>query len=158
MVYINVNQMLITFEYKKSFWFVSFSMFDISSWDTCGLALVDTWRFSKSTWSLDRLVIWKSRWGPFFLTHNSTKFNGHWRCEMVIGDAPFYEYNVITWQMSHVTRWLWSTQIKSHLAKIGDHCPSEGGDRAFFAYHMIIWLISHVTRWVRYPHPKSQRF
>ena len=34
--------------------------------------------------------------------------------------------------MSHVTRWLWSTQLKSHLAKIGDHCPSEDGDKAFF--------------------------
>ena len=33
--------------------------------------------------------------------------------------------------MSHVTRWLWSTQRKSHLTKIGDHCPSAGGDKAF---------------------------
>ena len=33
--------------------------------------------------------------------------------------------------MSQVTRWLWSTQLKSHLAKIGDHCPSEGRDKAF---------------------------
>ena len=30
--------------------------------------------------------------------------------------------------MSHVTRWLWSTQLK---LKIGGHCPSEGGDKAF---------------------------
>ena len=34
--------------------------------------------------------------------------------------------------MSHVTRWMWSTQIKSQLAKIGGHCPSTGGDKAFF--------------------------
>ena len=34
--------------------------------------------------------------------------------------------------MSHVTRWLRLTQLKSHLAKIGGHCPSEGGDKAFF--------------------------
>ena len=33
--------------------------------------------------------------------------------------------------MSHVTRWLWSTQLKLQLAKIGGHCPSEGGDKAF---------------------------
>ena len=33
--------------------------------------------------------------------------------------------------MSHVARWLWSTQHKSHLAKIGGHCPSEGGDKVF---------------------------
>ena len=33
--------------------------------------------------------------------------------------------------MSHVARWLWSTQLKSHLAKIGGHCPSEGGDKVF---------------------------
>ena len=42
--------------------------------------------------------------------------------------------------MSHVTRWLRLTQLKSHLAKIGDHCPSEGGDKAFFCKsrdHMI---------------------
>ena len=25
-----------------------------------------------------------------------------------------------------------STQLKSHLAKIGGYCPSEGGDKAFF--------------------------
>ena len=30
-----------------------------------------------------------------------------------------------------VTRWLWSTQFESQLAKIGGHCPSEGGDKAF---------------------------
>ena len=34
--------------------------------------------------------------------------------------------------MSHVTQWLWSTQLKSRLAKIGGHCPSDGGDIAFF--------------------------
>ena len=32
--------------------------------------------------------------------------------------------------MSHMARWLWSTQHKSHLAKSGD-CPSEGGDKVF---------------------------
>ena len=34
--------------------------------------------------------------------------------------------------MSHGTRWLWSTRLKSHLAKIGGHCPSEDGDKGFF--------------------------
>ena len=34
--------------------------------------------------------------------------------------------------MGHVTGWLWSTQLKSHLAKIGGHCPGEGGDKALF--------------------------
>ena len=29
-----------------------------------------------------------------------------------------------------MTRWL--TQVKSHLAKSGGHCPSEDGDKAFF--------------------------
>ena len=32
--------------------------------------------------------------------------------------------------MAHVTRWLWSTQLKPQFAKIGRHCPSEGGDQA----------------------------
>ena len=32
--------------------------------------------------------------------------------------------------MAHVTRWLWSTQLKPQFAKIGRHCPSEGGDKA----------------------------
>ena len=67
----------------------------ISLAEFCGLALVDTWRFSKSTWSLDRQVTWNSRWAPFTLTHNPTKFDGHWGCET--WDAPFYKYNVITW-------------------------------------------------------------
>ena len=34
--------------------------------------------------------------------------------------------------MSHVNRWLQSTQLKSHPTKIGGHCPSKGGDKAFF--------------------------
>ena len=33
--------------------------------------------------------------------------------------------------MSQVTRWLWSTQLKSQLAKIYGHGPSKGGDKAF---------------------------
>ena len=43
---------------------------------------------------LDRQGTWNSRWNLFPLTHNPTKFNGHWRCET--GDIHFYEYNVIT--------------------------------------------------------------
>ena len=42
--------------------------------------------------------------------------------------------------MSQVTRCLCSIQLKSRLAKIGFHCPSEGGDKAFFCIsrnHMI---------------------
>ena len=34
--------------------------------------------------------------------------------------------------MSRVNRWLWSTQLKSQLAKIGGRCPNEGEDKAFF--------------------------
>ena len=30
----------------------------------CGLKLMDIWLFPKSTWSLDRQVTWRSRWGP----------------------------------------------------------------------------------------------
>ena len=59
-----------------------------------GLALVDTWHFSKCTWSLDRQVTWKSTWGPFSLTHNPTNFNCHWHCKT--GNAPFLFVN-ITW-------------------------------------------------------------
>ena len=33
--------------------------------------------------------------------------------------------------MSHMTRLLWSTRLKSHVARIGGHCPSEGGDKFF---------------------------
>ena len=33
--------------------------------------------------------------------------------------------------MGCVTQWLWSTQRKSQLSKIGSHCPSEGRDKAF---------------------------
>ena len=33
--------------------------------------------------------------------------------------------------MSHVTRWLWSTQFELQFAKFGRHCPREGGDKAF---------------------------
>ena len=34
--------------------------------------------------------------------------------------------------MSHVTRWMLSTQLKPRLAKIRGHCPSAGEDKAFF--------------------------
>ena len=107
----------------------------ISPTEFCGLELVDTWLFSKITWLIDWQVTWgwQVRWGSFTLTHNLTKFDDHWHCET--GDAPFCEYNVITWQMIYVTRWLWSTQLKSHLAKIGSDCPSEGGDKDFLISH-----------------------
>ena len=61
---------------RKSFWFVSF-LYLISPAESCGLASVGTWRLSKSNWPLDRQLTWKSRWGPFTVSHNSTKFNGH---------------------------------------------------------------------------------
>ena len=54
---------------KKAFDLWVFLYF-ISPAEFCGLALVDAWRFSKSTWSLDRQVTWKSRWGPFTLNHD----------------------------------------------------------------------------------------
>ena len=34
--------------------------------------------------------------------------------------------------MGHVTRWLWSAQLKSHLGEIGGHCADEGGNKALF--------------------------
>ena len=95
------------------------------------------WRFSKSMRSLDRQVTSRSRWGSFTLTHNPTKFDGHWRFE--IG------YNVITWYMSHVTRWLWSTQLKLQLAKIGSHCPSEGEIKPF---KKILWSHDQWVTWL----------
>ena len=98
----------------------------------CRLTLVDTSRFSKITLSLDQQVTWMSWWGHLTLTHNPTKLNGHWSSET--GDAPFSEYNVIAWYMSHVTRWLGWTQLQSHLTKIGGHCPSKGEDKAFFLH------------------------
>ena len=118
---------------KKSFWFISFSLFGISSW-------VDTWRFSKSAWSRDRQFTWKSSWSPFTLTHNPTSE----LCET--GDASFCEYKLIAWYMSHVTWWLWSIQLKSHLAKIGGHCPSEGRDKTFFMN--IRWSHDQWVTWV----------
>ena len=30
-----------------------------------------------------------------------------------------------------------STQLKTHLAKIGGYGPSKGGDKVLFAYHVI---------------------
>ena len=73
---------------KRLFWITKKAfdlwvfLFLVSPADWCGLALVDTWHSSKSTWSLDRQVTWKSRWSCFTLTHNPTKFNDHWRCEL----------------------------------------------------------------------------
>ena len=33
--------------------------------------------------------------------------------------------------MGHLTQWLWSSQLKSQLAKIGSHCPSKRRDKDF---------------------------
>ena len=52
---------------------------------------------------------------------------------------------------------LWSTQLKSHVAKIGGHCPSEGGHQAFFCIsrnHMITESSDLVGE---IPDPKSQK-
>ena len=122
---------------------MSFSVFEISSW-VCGLTLVDTWRFSKSTWSLDRQVIWKSRWGPPYPNSKPYQVNGHWRCET--GGALFCEYKVITWWMNHVTRWLWSIQLKPHLPKISGYCASEGGDKVFCLH--ITWSYDQWVTWL----------
>ena len=57
-----------------------------------------------------------------------------------------------------MTRWFLSTQLKSHLAKIGDHCPSEGGDKEFFLIsrdHMINESIDSVRE---IPSPKITKF
>ena len=37
--------------------------------ESCKATWVHTRRFSKSTWSRDQQVTWKSRWGPFILTY-----------------------------------------------------------------------------------------
>ena len=87
----NVNISWIT---KKAFDLQVF-LCVISSAEFCSPGLVDTWRFSKNTRSIDRQFTWKNRSGSFTLTHNPTKFHGHWRCET--GDVLFSEYNVITW-------------------------------------------------------------
>ena len=100
--YINMNLML------KAFGLWVFLCL-ISPAEFCGFELVDTWRLSKSTWSLVGQVTWKSRWGSFIQTHNPTKFDDHWRFDT--GDAPFCEYNMITWQMSHVKWWVWTSQL-----------------------------------------------
>ena len=73
---------------KKSFWFVIFSMFDISSWVLLSFELVDTWHFSKSTitWSTSYLKEYEA---PLHPKQSPTKFNGHWRCET--GDVHFYD-------------------------------------------------------------------
>ena len=97
-------------------------------------------------------ITWKSRWALLTLTHNPTKFNGHWRCET--GDAHFCKYNVITWQVSHVTRWLWSTRLKPHFLKLMAVVLA----KVEIWYHVTTWSMIHVTRWIRYPHHKSQRF
>ena len=116
----------------------------LSPAEFCRPALVDTWRFSKSTRLLDRQFTSKRRWGSFTLTYKPTKFDGHWHCKT--GDAPFWEYHVITWQMGHVTRWLWSTQLKSQLTKIGSHCLSEGRDKAFLK--KISWSHDQWITWL----------
>ena len=131
-------------------------LFLISPAEFCSLALVDAWDFSKSRWSLDQQVTWKSRWGSFTLTYNPTKFDGHWCCE--IGDAPFCEFSIIIWYMSHVAQWLWSTQLKSQLTiKLVAIVLVKVKIELFKKIHMITWSMGHVSHWVRYPQPKWQR-
>ena len=83
---------------RKSFWFVSF-LYLISPAEFCGLALVDTWRFSKSRWSLDRQVTSVSSWDSFTLTIPSL---------MVIGIVilEMHLFANITWSNDRWVPWL----------------------------------------------------
>ena len=69
--------------------------------------------------------------------------------------------------MSHLTLWLWSTQLKSHLAKTGGHCRRKSGDYFFCTSHDPKINKSHDSGGEggglgpsvgegRFPHPKSQ--
>ena len=71
----------------------------ISPAEFCGLALVDTWRFSKSTWSIDRQVAWKSRWGLFTLNHNPAMVIDAVKLEMHL-------FTNITWSHDRWVTWL----------------------------------------------------
>ena len=52
---------------------------------------------------------------------------------------------VVKLEMSHVTRSLWSTRLKSHLAVSGSHCPSGSGDQVFFN---ITWSHDQWVTWL----------
>ena len=127
----------------------------ISPTEFCSLALVDTWRFSKSPRSLDQQFTWKSRWGSFTLTHNRTKFDGHCRCET--GDTPFWN---ITLSHDRWVRWLdgcGQLNLSHNLLKFMAMGLAKVEIKLFKKNHVIKWSMGRVNQWVRYPHPKSQR-
>ena len=119
----------------------------VSPAEFCGLALVNIWRFSKSTRPRDQQVTGRNKWGLFTLTHNPTKFD-----DIGLVKLEMYLFANIMWSVDRWAKWLdgrGQLNLSHTLAKIGGHCPSESKDKALLAYHMITWLMSHVTRWVR---------
>ena len=94
--------------YKKS-WRVFLCL--VFPAEFCSLAAVKIYYFLKITWLCDRWVMISSRWGPLTLTHNPTKFGGHWHCGC--GNSFFFENHVIIRLMSHMTRWMRSPFPKS---------------------------------------------
>ena len=73
----------------------------ISPTEFCGFALVDTWRFSKSSWSLDRQVTWKSRLSLFALT---LTLPGLMVIDVV--KLEMHLYTNITWSDNRWVTWL----------------------------------------------------
>ena len=103
----------------------------------CSFLLVDPWRFPKSTWSLDRQVTWKSRWG--LSTLPSLVVIGVVKLEVHI-------FANIAWSHDRWFMWLDGCgQLISHLAKSSGHCPSEGEDKVFLK---ITWLHDQWITWL----------
>ena len=139
-MYIDENQMLISFEWQKSFNLWVFLCL-ICSAEFCGRDLVGTWRFSKSKLSLDRQVTCKCRRGFFTLIQNHNKFNGHWICET--GDAPFCEYKMIAW-IDQSCALMVVVNSSYSLLKLVVIVPGKVEMKLFLAYQMITWSMSHV--------------
>ena len=148
-VYIYVNQMLISFEQQKKVFDLWVFLCLIFPAEFCGLTLVDARCFSKSKGSLDRQVTWESRWSPVTLTRSPTKFDYHCLFWWVV-KLEMHLFANITWSHNRWVTWLDSCgQLNiSHtllilvaivLAKVEIKLFLISRDH----------IISHVSRWVR---------
>ena len=120
------------------------------------LSSVDTWHFSKSSWSLDRQVTWKSRWSPFALT---LTLPGLMVIDVV--KLEMHLYTNITWSENRWVTWLdgcGQLNLSHTLLKLVTIVLAKMEIKLSFLISRVIkWSMNHVTLWVRYPQPKISK-
>ena len=74
-----------------------------TKFDDIGLVKLEMYLFANITWSLDRWAKWLDGCGQLNLSHTPSESK----------DKALLVYHMITWSMSHVTRWVRITELNN---------------------------------------------